>query len=478
MKYIPNPYLPSYEYIPDAEPRVFNGRVYIYGSHDLFNGGNFCLGDYVTYSAPVDDLKSWRYEGVILRKEQDPMNQKRRKPKAYYAPDCIQGPDGKYYLYYSVTGSGVIGVASSSSPAGPFEFYDYVHYRDHTILGKKKTDVFQFDPGIYVEGEDVYLYSGFCPSLSGVFVTGGKKVSKVGPLCMKLDKDMVTILDGPHEIGVKSITCSKGTDYQGHEFFEASSMRKIRGKYYFIYSSFLGHELCYAISDYPDRDFVYGGTIVSIGDVGLHGRKGVKDAANMTGNTHGSILTIGEKHYIFYHRQTNRNCFSRQACAEEIHILEDGSIPQVEVTSCGLNGGPLPGRGEFEARIACNLECKKGGTFYQVFKGFGRPYFTQTGKDRESFGDQFITNIKDGTKMTYKYFAFEDTKEMEIEVSSTAKGMVKVCDENGNEVASFPIEKGEKRWLSSKFQIEKGTHSLAISYHGKGRISFHRFRLK
>ena len=51
-----NPYLPSWEYIPDGEPHVFGDRVYIYGSHDYFNGNVFCLGDYVCYSAPVTDL--------------------------------------------------------------------------------------------------------------------------------------------------------------------------------------------------------------------------------------------------------------------------------------------------------------------------------------------------------------------------------------------------------------------------------------
>ena len=49
-----NPYLPSWEYIPDGEPHVFNGRVYVYGS------------------APVEDLSEWRYEGVIYLKNQDP----------------------------------------------------------------------------------------------------------------------------------------------------------------------------------------------------------------------------------------------------------------------------------------------------------------------------------------------------------------------------------------------------------------------
>lgn len=46
-----NPYLPSWEYIPDGEPYVFNGRVYVYGSHDFYNGYVFCMGDYVCWCA-------------------------------------------------------------------------------------------------------------------------------------------------------------------------------------------------------------------------------------------------------------------------------------------------------------------------------------------------------------------------------------------------------------------------------------------
>lgn len=62
-----NPYLPSWEYIPDAEPKVFGQRLYIYGSHDLFGAKEYCEGDYVCWSTPVDDLSDWRYEGVIFK---------------------------------------------------------------------------------------------------------------------------------------------------------------------------------------------------------------------------------------------------------------------------------------------------------------------------------------------------------------------------------------------------------------------------
>lgn len=104
-----NPYLPSWEYIPDGEPHVFNGRVYVYGSHDRFNAPIFCVNDYVCWSAPVEDLSEWRYEGVIYRKKQDPKN-----PLGYhllFAPDVCQGPDGRYYLYYAFDFLGIMSVA-------------------------------------------------------------------------------------------------------------------------------------------------------------------------------------------------------------------------------------------------------------------------------------------------------------------------------------------------------------------------------
>ena len=63
-----NPYLPSYEYVPDGEPYVFGERVYVFGSHDRFNGTEYCQNDYVCWSAPVDDLGNWRYEESFIRK--------------------------------------------------------------------------------------------------------------------------------------------------------------------------------------------------------------------------------------------------------------------------------------------------------------------------------------------------------------------------------------------------------------------------
>ncbi|WP_204524764.1 family 43 glycosylhydrolase [Litchfieldia alkalitelluris] len=157
-----NPYLPSYEYIPDGEPYVFGDRLYVYGSHDRFNGKLFCMNNYVCWSAPVNDLSDWRYEGVIYKKNQDPMN----KLGLYqmYAPDVAKGKDGRYYLYYTVMFQSVISVAVCDTPAGTYEFYGYVGYPDGRKLSNSSGDPFLFDPGVLVDDDgSVYLYSGFAP---------------------------------------------------------------------------------------------------------------------------------------------------------------------------------------------------------------------------------------------------------------------------------------------------------------------------
>ena len=108
-----NPYLPSYEYVPDGEPHVFNGRVYVYGSHDRFGGNDFCLNDYVCWSARADDLANWRYEGTSYRSVQDPLCAEGSTAMRLFAPDVQRGGDGRYYLFYALEFCGRISVAVS-----------------------------------------------------------------------------------------------------------------------------------------------------------------------------------------------------------------------------------------------------------------------------------------------------------------------------------------------------------------------------
>ena len=128
-----NPYLPLWEYIPDSEPYVFDDpdhpgkkRVYIYGSHDNLRS-EYCGRDQVVWSAPVENLKDWRFDGVIFRSTTDangkPLN-KNGVADLLYAPDIAEkvGPDGKktYYLYPNTQAQGRENmVAKSDRPAGP-----------------------------------------------------------------------------------------------------------------------------------------------------------------------------------------------------------------------------------------------------------------------------------------------------------------------------------------------------------------------
>ena len=159
MKQVYNPYLPSYEYVPDGEPRVFNDRLYVYGSHDRFNGTTYCMEPYTVWSCPIDDLSDWTCHGMIYDGKEDALNE--TKERLMFAPDCIE-KEGTYYLFYGLDNSKTISVATSNTPEGPFTFYGNVHHPDGTVWGMKEGDRQQFDPGIFIDDDKrIYLYSGF-----------------------------------------------------------------------------------------------------------------------------------------------------------------------------------------------------------------------------------------------------------------------------------------------------------------------------
>ena len=256
-----NPYLPSWEYTPDGEPHVFEGRVYVYGSHDRFRGQTYCLNDYVCWSAPVNDLADWRYEGVIYRKTDDPDNPDGEG--CLFAPDVTRGPDGRYYLYYVLSNRDYVSVAVCDNPAGKYEYLGNVRYPDGTRLGQRPGDEPQFDPGVLTEGDRTYMYTGFC---------GPWDPKRTGPMMTVLGPDMLTVIEEPVTI-MPSAPYAKGTEWEGHEFFEASSIRKFGDTYYFVYSSVVMHELCYATSKHPGRDFRYCGVLVSNCDMHIDSYK-------------------------------------------------------------------------------------------------------------------------------------------------------------------------------------------------------------
>ena len=527
-----NPFLPLNEYIPDGEPHVFGDRVYHYGSHDREGGWTFCMDDYVVYSAPVDDLADWHCEGVSYRAEQDPDYS---EYKYMYAPDVVCGNDGRYYLYYCMAGeygyggySRPISVAVSDKPAGPFEYLGHVKYPDGSVMMKYVC----FDPAVmndngtirfyygtqydYEEREDFDANPEYLDIEAGMFGKTREQILEYrkhpescpsgdpkdkdsinGAVMAVLEDDMLTVKEAPHHIIPYKV---KGTSFEAHPFFEGSSMRKVGDTYYFIYSSWQNHELCYATSKYPDRDFVFRGTVVSNGDVGYNGRT-VKEKTNMTGTTHGSIIEINGQWYVFYHRLTHKSDYSRQACAEKISIDKDGSIRQVEVTSCGLNSGPLEAKSgcRYPAVIACNL------TNGHMPHGSNSVYQTEFPNVTNIGEDRFIAEIEDGTLIGYKYFNFEnvnavsvtarietaenkvvysgpiridercvsdDKDEVRTEKHADTAPMLEIyLKKNGEKVGEISIgNSAEWTEYRSDVKIPDGVHALYFVYHGSEKI--------
>ncbi len=465
-----NPYLPSWEYIPDGEPYVFNGRVYLYGSHDQFNGYAYCLNDYVCWSAPEDDLSDWRNEGVIF-KTTDIENNKDRD-SCLYAPDVAVGPDGRYYLYFVDSKSSIVSVAVSDTPAGKYKFYGYVHYSDGTILGTRNGDEPQFDPGVLREGDRVYLYTGFC--------NRGNK-SRSGAMATVLGPDMLTIIEDPVII-VPSEPYGKGTSFENFEFFEAPSIRKHGDTYYFVYSSISMHELCYATSKYPTKDFVYRGVIISNCDLHISTYKPAKKPMFYGGNNHGSIIEINNQWYIFYHRHTNGTNFSRQGCMEKIEFLEDGTIPQVELTSCGPNNGPLKGFGEYPAYLACNLFCNEESIYTDFTASWMNnqfPKITQDGKD----GDEeigYIANMKSSATAGFKYFDCKGIRRIKIKARGYAVGDFEVKTSwNGPAHGKISVAYSNAwKEYSSDIIIPDGVQALYFTFTGQGSVQLASFILE
>ena len=483
-KQVYNPFLPLWEHIPDGEPHVFGDRVYLYGSHDKEGGETFCMLDYTVWSAPVDDLSDWRCEGVSYRADQDPDYPNR---KYMYAPDVVQGNDGRYYLYYCMSGDfgvggyhGPISVAVGDTPAGPFEYLGFVRWKDGSPMQRYVC----FDPAVLNDNGTIRLYYGtqydfeeredfgetLIQSEMDMFgksreeITGTPE-SVMGANMLTLEDDMLTVKTDPVHIIPYRV---RGTGFAGHPFFEAASMRKVGEKYYFVYSSQKNHELCYAVSDFPDRDFTYGGTIVSNGDVGMNGRTDA-ERLNMTGTTHGSIIEIGGKWYVFYHRLTHKSDYSRQACAEEIRILPDGSIPQVEITSCGLNGGALKADGVFPAPIACIIT--NGHMPHGSNKIYDEdfPHVTHEGKEH------IIAQISQGNIIGYRYFDFSGKTTLTVTTRCTGRGTLFVLSDIEDMTSTLgmlevPESSGWEK-TGTLLNAEPGVHALYLIYIGKGELA-------
>ena len=390
-----NPYMPLWEHVPDGEPRVFdyNGekRVYVYGSHDI-ERREYCGRNYVVWSAPVTDLTDWTCHGVSYETHYDSI---------LYAPDVVKKGD-TYYLYAAEKRGGLIVVASAKAPWGPFE------NPVETKLG--------FDPGILVDDDGrVYAYWGGCAAPCYI---------------AELEEDMATIREGTlvsNPLGHS--TCPWNPADDGHislidGFFEASSPRKVLGKYVYIFSRRYEKPvpelgvfepnngfLSYRFSDSPFGPFIGGGDISFNGGEILRDAEGVGTMTYPWGNNHGSIMEVNGKWYVFYHRQTGVNEFSRQAMLEPVDVAlgSDGALyigdirylngepvssRPVEMTSQGAHINGLDAFSWISAGYACHIHGSRQ-----------RAYVEPRYEQRDDISTP-VVGITSGTTVGFRYLQF------------------------------------------------------------------------
>ena len=429
-----NPYLPLWEHIPDGEPYVFDDpdnpgkqRVYIYGSHDDLITA-YCGRDQVVWSAPVENLSQWRYDGEILVVDKNAKGEPFDSAKTadvLYAPDVTLVTDstGKktYYLFPNdQTGFRNGLIAKSDRPDGPFEVCNWNADDPNKVDG-----IYGFDPAVFVDDDGrVYGYWGFEHSMA----------AEIDPTTMCTVKPGTKVVDG----------MISGRNEEGiFSFFEASSIRKIKDKYVFIYSRFTkdgefglptsNYTLAYCYSDQPLGPWTYGGTIIDGRGREINEQGDTIASATPDGNTHGSICEVNGQWYVFYHRQTGTDEYARQAMVAPITVkVEEGKGGKVEISEGEYNseGFALNGLDPFEthsAGIACWHTGPKpavhewpNNTYYGSY--IEASYGGEEGMTKEEalaskakfdapydlrYNTNRIVNNVDGSIVGYKYFNFD-----------------------------------------------------------------------
>ena len=436
-----NPFMPLWEHIPDGEPYVFEDpdqpgkyRVYLYGSHDnLVN--EYCGRDQVVWSASVDSLNNWRYDGVILVVDKNGKGEpfdSAGTADVLYSPDVTMVADanGKktYYLFpndQSGLRNGLI--AKSDRPDGPFEVCNW-----STDDPNKADGVLKFDPAVFVDDDGrVYGYWGFERSYAAELDPATMATVKPGT---EIVEDMISGRNQPGRF----------------RFFEASSIRKIKDKYIFIYSRFTedgefglptsNYTLAYAYGDNPLGPWTYGGTIIDGRGREIDEKLNPIASATPDGNTHGSICEINGQWYVFYHRQTGTNEYARQAMVAPIDVMvQEGKGGKVTIIEGEYNSSGFALEGlnplvRYPAGIACWYTGPKpathewpNNTFYgsYVASGYGTDDKFDAPYDLRNNTNPVVNNT-DGSIVGYKYFNFKITagrKDMQLRMNLTPLGV-------------------------------------------------------
>lgn len=313
-------YLFPQDYMADPSAHVFEGKIYIYPSHDWEsgipendNGDHFNMKDYHVFSldevdGPITD------HGVVLAAENIPWS-----GRQLWDSD-VAFKDGKYYLYFSLKDQNDIfrlGVAISDKPYGPFI------PQENPIKGS-----YSIDPCVFEENGEYYIYFGGIwggqlqryrnnKALESAAFPADNEPALCGKVA-RLRDDMLEFAEEPRDVVIldengRPIT-QGDTD---RRFFEASWMHKYNGKYYFSYSTGDTHFLCYAIGDNPYGPFTYKGVILT---------------PVIGWTTHHSIVEYKGKWYLFHHDSvpSGGKTWLRSMKVIELEYNPDGTIKTIE----------------------------------------------------------------------------------------------------------------------------------------------------
>ncbi|MFN8257107.1 MAG: glycoside hydrolase family 43 protein [Bacteroidales bacterium] len=310
-------YLVKDLYTADPSAHVFNGKIYIYPSHDIEsgipendNGDHFDMRDYHVFSMESIEGEVTDH-GVVLDVKNIPW-----AGRQLWAPDAAH-KNGKYYLYFPLkdkTDIFRIGVAVSDKPEGPFI------PEKNPIMGSHS-----IDPAV-LEDTDGKYYMYFGGIWGGQLqryrknkaLECGKEPADHEPaLCPKvalMSNDMLEFAEEPRDLLILDETGNplKAGDHN-RRFFEASWMHKYKGKYYFSYSTGNTHLLCYATGDSPYGPFQYQGVILT-------------PVVGWT--SHHSIVEFKGKWYLFHHDSvpSGGKTWLRSIKVVELEYNADGTI--------------------------------------------------------------------------------------------------------------------------------------------------------
>ncbi len=318
----PNERKPLMESIYTADPsaHIFEGKIYIYPSHDVVHdvpddddGEQYIMEDYHILS--MDDLDSECVDhGLALSQRDVPW-----VSRQMWAPDAVY-KNGRYYLVFPAKdkdGIFRLGVAESDSPAGPFK------PQDDYIQGS-----YSIDPAVFLDDDGkIYCYYGGLWGgqlemwQTGSFNPGEKRPSgednALGPMFAEFSDDMTKFVSSPRHLVItdENGDALKAGDEE-RRYFEGPWMHKYNGKYYLSYSTGTTHYICYAESETPGGPFRYKGRIME---------------PVLGWTTHHSIIEIDGEWYIFYHDCELSGGITHERCVKytKLNIDKDGNIETI-----------------------------------------------------------------------------------------------------------------------------------------------------